>query len=193
MLQRMKVEDNIWISKDELMIQIEKSESLIDFMSDTVETFRNFYQPSNKNEKFSITDSVNRVLSISDATLNYDNINIVLNSNEHEEIYGNENEFTQVILSIINNARTIFKLREIKDPELKIDIQDKKISISDNAGGIQKDIIEDVFSSFTSTTNGNGIGLYIAKVIVEKNGGVISALNDEKGAVFTIEFLTWLD
>ena len=190
MLQRLKIEDNTKISKDESIIQIGKSENLIHFMSDTVETFRNFYQPSNKNEKFSITDSVNRVLSISDATLHYDNISIVLKSNEHEEIYGNENEFTQVILSIINNARTIFKLREIKNPELKIDIQDKKISISDNAGGIQKDIIEDIFSSFTSTTDGNGIGLYIAKEIVEKNGGVISALNDEKGAVFTIEFLT---
>ena len=192
-LQKLKLEDDIEITKDELLLQVEKSERLIDFMSDTVETFRNYYQPVNKDDKFLITDAVNKVLSISDATLHYDNINIVFKSTEDDEIYGNENEFTQVILSIINNARTIFKQREINNPELRICIQNNTVSISDNAGGVQEDILKDIFSSFSSTTNGNGVGLYIAKEIVEKNGGVISVLNDEKGAVFTIEFLTWLD
>jgi signal transduction histidine kinase len=46
----------------------------------------------------------------------------------------------------------------------------------------------DIFEPYTSSTKSNGIGLYIAKEITEKNGGYISVSNDEKGAVFKVEF-----
>ncbi len=188
-LNRTNIEQNIPIS----ITNIEKSEYLVNFMSNTIDTFKNFYQPSYVDEEFSLTDSVNKVLIISDASLNHYNINISLVSHETKETFANANEFTQVIFSIINNARDIFELRKISNPKLKIEIENHKISISDNAGGVDKEIIDDIFLPFKSTTNGNGIGLYIAKGIVEKNGGVISVHNNEIGAVFNIEFLTWLD
>lgn len=98
-----------------------------------------------------------------------------------------------MIFSIINNARDIFKLRKIEHPVLKIEIGDHKLSISDNGGGIDEDIIDDIFLPFKSTTNGNGIGLYIAKEIVEKNNGTISVSNKDGGAEFNIEFLTLIE
>ena len=193
LLQRTKIEQNIKITTDELLSMIEKAENLISFMSTTVDTFKNFYQPSYDDKYFSITNAVHNVFNISEATLNYDNIKTTITSNETENTFGNENEFTQIIFSILNNAREIFKQRDIQNPEIKIDIQNQKISISDNAGGIDKDIISDIFLPFTSTTNSNGIGLYIAKEMSEKNSAVISVTNDEDGAVFKIEFLTWLN
>ncbi len=193
LLHHSMLQKNIEISKEDLLLKIEKSESLINFMSDTVDTFRNFYEPSYKIEDFSLTDSVNKVLNISGATLNYYNIKIKLISHEKNNTYGNANEFTQIIFSIINNARDIFKQREIKNPEIVIEIEDKKVIISDNGGGVEKSIIDDIFLPFKSTTNGNGIGLYIAKEIIEKNGGVIYMKNDDKGAVFTVEYLTWIN
>ncbi len=193
LLLETKIKQNREITKDELLQKVESSQELIEFMSETVDTFKDFYQPINSDENFSLTDSVNRVLEISNATLHYYNIKISLHSSESEDSYGNANEFTQVIFSIINNARDIFKQRDIHNPEIHIEIENKKISISDNGRGIDEDILQDIFLPFKSNTGGNGIGLYIAKEIVEKNGGIITAENINKGALFSIEFLTWLE
>ncbi len=190
---RSKLEDNIEMSRDDLYKKVKRTDEIIDFMANTVDTFRDFYQPSHIDENFSLTDSVNRVLNISDATLRYHNIKISQISHEKSTTYGNANEFTQVIFSIINNASDIFKQRNIQNPEIYIEIDDQKISISDNGGGIESEMMDDIFLPFKSTTNGNGIGLFIAKEIVVKNSGVISAKNSEKGAIFHIEFLTWID
>jgi len=191
--QKIKLEQEVEISDEDLIADVEKSQNLISFMSGTVETFRNFYQPSYSSEIFSLKDSVEKVLNISEATLKYDDINVIFNSSETKDTFGNANEFTQVVFSIINNARDIFKLRNIKQPVLKIQVQDHKLSISDNGGGIDKDIINDIFLPFKSTTNGNGIGLYIAKEIVEKNNGKISVSNKDDGAEFNIEFLALIE
>ena len=192
LLHSTKLSRDIPISREEELENIQKSDTLIQFMADTVDTFKDFYEPSSRKENFSLTDSVNRVLAISNATLHYENVKIKLHSYEKEGTYGNSNELTQIIFSIINNARDIFKYRNIQNPELHINIEDKKITINDNAGGVDKDIIDDIFLPYKSTTNGNGIGLYIAKEIIEKNGGIIYVSNEPKGAKFTIEFLTWL-
>jgi two-component system, sensor histidine kinase and response regulator len=186
--QKIKIEQELDSTKDEKLSRIEKSQDLINFMSTTVDTFRNFYQPSHSSETFSLTSAVSKVLGISDATMHYDKIKIYLNSTEKAETYGHANEFTQIVFSIINNARDIFKQREIEEPEIKIDIQNYQLTISDNGGGIDETIMLDIFEPFTSNTKSSGIGLYIAKEITEKNGGYISVSNDEKGAVFKVEF-----
>lgn len=186
--EKIKIEQEKESTKDEQLSKIEKSQDLINFMSTTVETFRNFYQPSYSSETFSLTSAVNKVLDISDATLKYNKIDISLNSTETEETYGNANEFTQIIFSIINNARDIFKQRDIKEPKIKVDIENHKLCISDNAGGIDKSIINDIFLPLKSGTKSSGVGLYIAKEITEKNGGKISVSNNEDGALFEIEF-----
>jgi len=192
LLHRTKLKNEIEITKEEEIQNLEKSDTLIKFMADSVDTFKDFYEPSTRKEDFSLTDSVNRVLTISDATLHYENVKIILHSHEKEGTYGNSNELTQIIFSIINNARDIFKHRVIQNPELLITVENKKITISDNAGGVDEDIIEDIFSPYISSTDGNGIGLYIAKEIIEKNGGIIYVKNEPKGAKFIVEFLTWL-
>ena len=186
--QKIKVEQEQENTKDELLTKIDKSQELINFMSTTVETFRNFYQPSYSSETFSLTSAVSKVLSISDATMKYHKIKICLNSTEKAETYGNANEFTQIVFSIINNARDIFKQREVENPEIKIDIQNYQLTISDNGGGIDENIMLDIFEPFTSSTKSSGIGLYIAKEITEKNGGYISVSNDDNGAIFKVEF-----
>ncbi|MBL0708014.1 MAG: hybrid sensor histidine kinase/response regulator [Sulfurimonas sp.] len=188
-----KLEKNIEITKDELLADSKKSSDLINFMSETVDTFKDFYAPCNKESSFFLTNAVNDVIAISDATLEHENIKIVLHSHETEKTFANENEFTQVILSLFANAKDIFKLRQIQDPTITVDIQNSKLTISDNAKGIDVSIINDIFQPFISTTDSSGVGLHIAKEIIEKNGGVISVYNSDIGSVFTIEFLTWTD
>lgn len=193
LLQQTKMEQDIEITKDELLENTKKSADLISFMSETVDTFKDFYDPNFKEDSFSLTNSVNNVIAISDATFEYENIKITLHSHEDKDTYANENEFTQVIFSILNNAKNIFKLRETKEPRINIEVENQKLTISDNGGGIDVRVINDIFLPFISTTNGSGVGLYIAKEIITKNGGVISVKNSDIGSVFIVEFLTWLD
>ena len=193
LLHKTKLLQNQDISKEEHMQKIETSENLITFMAETVNTFKDFYRPNDTREEFFLTDVINKVLSIAEATLNYDNIRIYLTSKEKNGVYANENEFGHVLFSIINNARDIFKLRKTQTPYIEINIENNIITIADNGGGVDEEIIDKIFLPFTSTTKGNGIGLYIAKEIIEKNAAFISVENSAKGAIFKVEFLTWLD
>ena len=62
--------------------------------------------------------------------------------------------------------------------------------IEDNGGGIEKENIKKIFKRFYKTpdSNGFGIGLAMAKTIVEKNNGEISVSNIDVGARFEIKF-----
>ena len=62
--------------------------------------------------------------------------------------------------------------------------------IEDNGGGIEKENIKKIFKRFYKTpdSNGFGIGLAMAKTIVEKNNGEISVTNTDNGARFEIKF-----
>jgi len=159
LLNKIRLETQREISKVDLSESVNKSEELITFMSDTIETFKHFYIPSNEDQKFLIHECVIDVLSIVEATFYYDDIKIFIQTNEKEESFGNINEFSQVIFSILNNARDIFKIRKIQNPEIHIEIESKKISISDNAGGIDEDIINDIFLPFVSSHKSSGSGL----------------------------------
>jgi len=192
-LNKVKLESQDTLKHQEFLESIEKSEELIIFMSDTIETFKHFYTPSTENKNFLIHEAIIDVLSIIEATFYFENIKIFIQTTENEESFGNSNEFSQVIFSILNNSREIFKLRNIKEPEIRIDITNKQITIGDNGGGIDFKDINDIFLPFISGHDGSGSGLYIAKNIIEKNNATISVKNTDVGAEFSIEFLTWID
>jgi len=193
LLQRAKIEAGQELTKKEQLRDIESSEDLIIFMSETINTFKNFYKASNIEEKFFIHESVLDILSIVEVTFNFDNIKIFVNNLETTQTFGNINEFEQVIFSILNNARDIFNIREVKEPKIEITIENRKITISDNGGGIDEALLDEIFLANVSMTNGTGIGLYISKSIVEKNNGILSVSNNKDGATFSVEFLTWMD
>ena len=62
--------------------------------------------------------------------------------------------------------------------------------IEDNGGGIEKENMKKIFKRFYKTpdSNGFGIGLAMARTIVEKNNGEISVSNIKEGARFEIKF-----
>jgi len=61
------------------------------------------------------------------------------------------------------------------------------VSFADSGGGIQKDILSQIFTPFFTTKHhGTGLGLAIANRIILNHNGSIEAYNSEQGAVFTI-------
>ena len=170
----------------------------IKYMSRTLNDFRNFLKPSTTKKLFSISKALNEINEIIGKQVFYSNINMNFNyKNENEEllIYGYENEFKQVLLNLINNAKNkIIEKEEELNKKYKIDVNIQRcknyntIEIIDNAGAIDENIINSIFQPyFTTKKDGTGLGLYMAKVIIEdKMKGTINARNDGENVIFTI-------
>ena len=171
----------------------------IKYMSRTLNDFRNFLKPSTKKKLFSITKSLRDINEIIGKQIFYSNIKMSFNyKNENEEllIYGYENEFKQVLLNLINNAKNKIIEKNLGINEkgnIIINIQRSTnyniIEIIDDAGKIDEDIIHSIFQPyFTTKSDGTGLGLYMAKVIIEdKMRGTISVRNEENNVIFTIK------
>ena len=171
---------------------IAKSDKMIEFMSNTIDDFRNFYKPDKIKEEFFVSESCLKAINIIDATLENLGINLIFNVEDDRKIVGYPTEFSQVILNIISNAKDILIEKEIKNPKIQIDIKSKGIlsiiTIKDNAGGIaeeNKELLFDPYYSTKDSSKGTGLGLYISKLIIERNmGGELSVFNNNEGEVF---------
>ena len=173
---------------------IERSDKMIQFMSNTIDDFRNFYKPDKVKEEFLVSDSCKNAINIIGASLKNFNIKLNINIENDKRIFGYPTEFSQVILNILSNAADILVERSIKNPQIDLNIDTKGIlsiiTIKDNAGGIaqkNQELIFDPYFSTKDSSKGTGLGLYISKLIIERNmGGELSVYNDAHGAVFKI-------
>ncbi len=172
--------------------QVNEGMRLAVSMSDTIEDFRNFFSPSKDKEHFNLSKSIHDTLEMSSFFCKDENIDIQVYCDEHITIYGYSNEFSQVILNFINNARDNFKHRQIHDDK-KIDITIKEVHskhptvniyFADNGGGIEEHIIDRVFEPYFTTkhkSTGTGIGLYMSKQIIEAQmSGEMTVRNAQK-------------
>lgn len=172
--------------------QIDKANDILEFMSDTIENFRNFFSIHRESEPFSIKDACDNALSLMDAALKNYSISIIKSYSTDMEYIGHKNEFSQVILNLLCNAKDVLLERQVPKPTIKISIsiQDDKtyISIKDNGGGIEFEDVNKIFEPyFTTKDNGTGVGLYMSKIIIEKNmKGRIFVKNLKDGAEFVI-------
>ena len=185
------------ISQNELSDIIKDAKLQIDYMSQTIDDFRNFYKPSKERKIFDIKESILQSSKIVHSSIEKNAIKLDI-LGESLSIDGFENEFEQVIVNILNNAidAKIIKSKIIKfDAKIEINIykEDKNIFISifNNCGNIDEKIIERIFEPYFTTKfedQGTGIGLYMTKVIIEKNmKGKIEAKNLNDGVEFIIK------
>eukprot|EP01022_Parablepharisma_sp_SALTPOND_P032698 TRINITY_DN8599_c0_g3_i1.p1 TRINITY_DN8599_c0_g3~~TRINITY_DN8599_c0_g3_i1.p1 ORF type:complete len:598 (-),score=55.56 TRINITY_DN8599_c0_g3_i1:1275-3068(-) len=170
-----------------------KSMTILNFMSKTIDDFRNFFKKDKESKVFSVIDAINDTLSIQSAQLKSHHISLHIDG-ESFEVQGYKNEFQQVILNLISNAKDALLESKTEEPQIliKLDSEQKLILIEDNAGGIPVDIIDRVFEPYFSTKEqgkGIGIGLYMSKIIIEHNmKGTLRVANTKNGARFIISF-----
>lgn len=181
-----KLDAGIKLDTQELLRTNQEAERQIDFMAQTVDTFRNFYNPSQQQQHFTLSQALEYVLSIVHASLEYEGIKIYSHKIEEEQIYANLNEVAQILFSIISNMRDIFRLRSIANPEIFCTTKNKEITLEDNGGGIEGDAFEAIFEKDMSTHSQSGIGLYLSQAIAAKNKLSLSAKNTKKGASFLL-------
>lgn len=171
----------------------EDNNEIIQFLSSTINAFKDFYRLSPKN-KFMIKEAMENTILILNSSIRQYDITICLCCKDKEiEISGQRNIFTQVILSILENAISISLERNIKKTKLEISVKiindNLIILIEDNCGGIEEKFLPYIFENTKSFRKvpSSGIGLYVANlIIVEKFKGTITASNNDEGAIFTI-------
>ncbi len=167
----------------------------IDFMSHSIDSLKNFYRPNKEKESFSPEKSIQKILFLISKSLLPYNIDITLNHPDDALlIEGFENEFQQVILNLITNAKDALIQNGVNEPKIDITVEENgvnvRIVVADNAGGIPEELLPKIFENFFSTKGkqGTGIGLYMSKLIIEESmGGTLGARNDKNGALFTID------
>ena len=168
------------------------AEEQLQYLSKTIDDFKEFYIPSKHKEDFIVKDAIESSITILNADLKHKDIKLelVFNTNESLKVYGIKNELSQIILALISNASEAFN--EIENPQIKITVSASSaeviIKVKDNAKGIKNKNIEKIFEPYFSTKkSGTGIGLYLVKMIIEKSlEGRIEVKNRDEGAEFTL-------
>lgn len=153
-----------------------------------------------REQEFDILKAVEKTLEIVNPVLQSKTITLQVKNEAHKQVMfnGYQNEFQQVILKLINNAKDAILEKYEDEPSheklivitIAEDEEKINVSVSDNGGGIPAKIIERIFEPYYTTKEegkGTGVGLYMSKMIIEQNmNGVLSVENGSDGAIFTI-------
>jgi signal transduction histidine kinase len=199
----MKLQKELNMLEDDFLIQgLDQINKSVQYLSNTIDDFRNFFKPNKSKVKFEIQGTIEKVINLVDSQFKLNGIKII-KSGDNLTINNFENELIQVIINILNNSRDELIKKDSNTEKLVfINVSKEKknllLEIKDNAGGIPENIIERIFEPYFTTkyqSQGTGIGLYMSSEIIHKSmNGKINVKNitfdyEEKnytGALFTI-------
>ncbi len=174
--------------------QLKNISNYSQYLSTTIEDFRNFFTSNDTQVETTLNDILNDSLKISQASIESKYIAISQNSKSSRLFTTYKNEVQQVILNILKNAEDILLEKNIQNPTIDIKIYENNnqniLEISDNGQGISDNIIDKIFDPYFTTKdkrNGTGLGLYMSKRIIENRcNGKLIVTNQTNGAVFKI-------
>jgi signal transduction histidine kinase len=163
-------------------------------LSQIIASFSDLFDSGAEKRVLKPEDVLEDILSLMSASLEAYTIEV-------RKEYASDTMFTlasknlfQVYWNILGNALEMLHRKKIQEPFIEIKVYEDEnaviTQISDNAGGIKEEAYEKIFEPYYSTNknlNGKGLGLYIAKTLIEKElGGSISVKNSAVGADFFI-------
>lgn len=183
------------LNKKSLHAAIETSQRHINFMSKTIDEFRDFFKPSKERVHFDLHSEIDHVIAILDPQIRGTDISLRFEKESGETlmVYGLANEFKQVVLNLLNNSKDAITANKILGGKITVSTalrgKEAVIRISDNGGGIPESLIEKIFDPYFTTkgSSGTGVGLHIAKLIIEEHmHGSLRVANSDHGALFTV-------
>lgn len=185
------------MSNEEILDTFRQINTYTEFLSKTIDDFRNFSNPDKDKTTFTPHEIIRQTIGIIQGSYSENAIALTYEPTEEEmlySLYGPQGEFSQVVLNILNNALDAFKEHKPSNRNVEIRVHQQNsmliIQVKDNAGGISEHVLPKIFDPYFSTKNkaqGTGIGLYMSKTIIEKHfQGRLEATNEGEGALFTI-------
>ena len=170
-----KKELNLPTPKEEVIKTLNTINDTTQYLSDTINAFRDFFQQNKEKVEFKIKDIYQKTLNIVQAKFKSMNVELIENI-EDVTLTNLDNELIQVLMNILNNAKDALEISTNSKKLIFIDIYTKYekliIKIKDNAGGINEEIINKVFEPYFTTkhkSQGTGIGLYMCQEIINNH------------------------
>ncbi len=194
----LKINDQLGLcDSNEIQEKMDNIISKANYLSDTIDTFRNFLKAGNDMREFSLENMLEKSLQIVDASMKDAHIQLFgnVNANNKTMISGVESEISQVIINILNNAKDILKEKETANPWVKLELevldQSYLVTIEDNGGGVPLSVMPKIFDPYFTTkhqSQGTGLGLHMSyRIVTESFHGKIYVRNTQNGAKFFIE------
>ncbi|WP_434637189.1 PAS domain S-box protein [Sulfurimonas sp. NW7] len=163
------------------------------YLSHTIDDFRNFFQPDKKKELVTADTVLKKLTHLVEKSLENNAITLSLPQNSDIEFCTYQNQLLQVLINILNNAKDAIKENTREGGRISIDVttseQEILFDICDNGGGIKPEILKKLGEPYVTSKskNGTGLGIYMSKIIVEKHlGGKLSWKSDTEGSCFSI-------
>ncbi len=187
-------QSNKILNDERLDSHIQKIENTTEYMSQTIDSFNSYFKSDKQLSKVRLEDVLKQTLNLVEEKFSNCDIKISQIINDREYISLVENELVQIILVILNNAYDALLLNNIQNKTITVKIEKHKdmhtIVIEDNAGGIKEENLQKIFKPYFSTksdSDGIGIGLYMAKMLViESLKGTLEVSNIKNGTRFEI-------
>lgn len=193
------LEEDEEFDKDELIDMMQSIMNHVMFMSETMENFKNFFKPEDVSVPFKVSQAIKSIMILLTPVLKKSNIEVIYDMPpqlDNLKVFGFTNDLKQVIMNIVVNGKDAIISRKENEPELKGQINIKMdsynderiiISITDNGTGLSEETLKKIFEMHYTTkgTQGTGIGMYMAQMIIEKMNGILHVRNrgdGEKGA-----------
>jgi PAS domain S-box-containing protein len=209
------------LSEEYIHDLVVQSMKQINFMSKTIDDFKNFFKPDKDEVLFEVCAETLSAISLLGVQLVRNNISLILNCHGKEVdfnesgalecseeactfVKGFPNEYKQVLLNLVQNARDAV-VESLSDGEdggrIVVGVEEKeetvKIYVADNGVGIPQDVAERIFEPYFTTKEegqGTGVGLYMSKIIIEQNmKGRLYFENNNPGTKFVIEIRKQID
>lgn len=174
---------------------VEKAMGIIRHLSRTIDDFRDFLVLNKDKTLFQVDEVVVKTVGLIEENLKKAGVSIEVACTKPPEVSGFPNEYSHVILNLLTNAKDAFSERHTEHPVIRVHSGSEQgktvVTIGDNAGGIPEEIIDKIFDAYFTTKGlgkGSGVGLFMSKMIIEKNmGGSLTVRNVNGGAEFKIE------
>ena len=188
------------VDEEFLKYFFESSKTQIDLMLNTIDDFKDFFKVDEEKKHFNLEEMLENLISVTQPLYDNESIQIVLHKKGNNfEVNNYQSMLFQIVINILNNAKDVLITKDQEKKLIEINLVEserdnsKVIEVLDNGGGIPEEIIDRIFDPYFTTKqkqNGTGLGLYMAKIIIEERmQGRLSVANTKEGALFSIELL----
>ncbi|RXJ58120.1 sensor histidine kinase [Candidatus Marinarcus aquaticus] len=180
------------LDKKYLQKKTDEANHQIHFMSHTIDDFRNFFKVTKQKERFNVVATIHETINLLNESFKSCDIKLHFKYKNNIYLESYKGELSQVIFNLLNNAKDEFLKNKTTLPKITITLSKKEknllIKIADNAGGIDEHLLKKIFEPyFTTKEQGLGMGLYMSKIIIEKNmEGKLEVHNIKNGVEFLI-------